>query len=681
MTNSLTFKTEVNEIPFETTFKTREKPVSNTKFVISLTSPAIILFLIAILIPIALGIFISFTNSSTQTGYFGNKLILTNFYELLFYGKRNSNLFWQYTYQTIFFSVVSLCIEFLLGLLFALILNKEFKGRGLARATLLIPWAIPTVASATIFRYEIFAPADSYGLINNIITFLNFQPVNFYGPDAEILFQLPVLIPYEPYITEIPIKMTMVTVILIDVWKTTPFITLLILAALQIVPKDLYKAGDVAGASNWQKFRYISWPLIKPGVGIALIFRMMQALRVYDAVVVFNDNSVNSMTSQSVILWISGDFGLASTVAVLLFLLIIIFAIFIFFSTRKKEKQGSKKIAEIGKTYQEKKIIYSVDQFLNATDIGLDTKIKPLSQRKINKYKRQRYFRRIIFYFSALFMCIFCALPFIWIFLRSFRYPYPDISQTSFELIPKVFSIDSYKILFQTSRFTGVSFDKALINSTILSGLTVLVVIIIGSLIAYAIAKFKFRGKNLLNSFIFSMNSLPPLIIIIPFFIQIIAVNSLLSFIELKDNIFTLILPYAAFNLPLAVFVLIAFFKEIPEELWSAAKVDGATNFQVFRKIIFPLTIPGIFTCAILVFIAAWNELLFAQIFLTSDAHHTVPRAILRFVFNELSLQAPWDTGIVLMAATSLATVPLVIVVLIFQKKIISGLTQGAVKG
>jgi len=149
----------------------------------------------------------------------------------------------------------------------------------------------------------------------------------------------------------------------------------------------------------------------------------------------------------------------------------------------------------------------------------------------------------------------------------------------------------------------------------------------------------------------------------------------------LKDNIYTLIIPYAAINLPLAVFVLTAFFSAIPEELWSAAKVDGASNFQIFRKIILPLTITGIFTCAILVFIAAWNELLFAQIFLTSDDNHTVPRAILRFVDNELSLQAPYDTGIALLAATSLATVPLVILVLIFQKKIVSGLTLGAVKG
>ena len=353
MSNCLTYKAEVIQLPD----KVAEKPPSNTKFVISIVSPAIILLLIAIFIPIALGIFISFTNSSASTGFLGDRLVLTNFYELLFFGRRTSDLFWQYTYQTIFFSLVSLSIEFILGLIFALILNNNFKGRGLARATLLIPWAIPTVASAVIFRYEIFSPSGDYGLINTLLTIFNFQTVNFFGPDAEILFYLPIFIPYEPFITDIPIKMTMITAIIVDVWKTTPFITLLILAAFQIVPEDLYKAADVAGASGWQKFRYISWPLIKAGVGIALIFRIMQALRVYDAIVVFNDNSVRSMTSLAVNLWISGKFGLASTVSVMLFIIIILFTIVILFGTRRREKVDfESERAQVGVVYKEKEL-------------------------------------------------------------------------------------------------------------------------------------------------------------------------------------------------------------------------------------------------------------------------------------------------------------------------------------
>jgi len=661
--------------------KDLEEPPSDNKFIAMIISPAIILLLIAIFVPIAIGIIISLRNSASTTGFFGTKFVLTNYFKVLIYGERDAQLFWQYTYQTIFFSVVSVIIEFVLGLAFALILNKKFKGRGLARAALLIPWAIPTVASATIFRYEIFSNPGNYGFINGLLGLFNLPQIEFYGASAPVLFKIPIAVPYSPYYGEIDITMTMITAIIGDVWKTTPFITLLILASLQIVGKDLYDAADIAGASGWQRFRYITWPLIKAGVGIALIFRMMQALRVYGAVVVWDEPSVNSMTVSAVNAFNNGEYGLSSAIAILLFALIILFAIFILIFTRRREKTGKGEQAEVGEIYEEEER-YHVKDFIEKTDLGFQTKLKAPTEAKIKWYKRKRIIKRGLFYLAVIFMCLFCALPFIWIVLRSFRNPYLNLyPQDGFELIPKFFSIESYEILFETSRYTGASFDQALLNSLLISSITVGIVVVVASLIAYAIAKFEFRGKSIMNSFIFSMNSLPPLIIIIPFFIQINTITVFLPFLKLEDNLFTLALPYAAFNLPLAVFILVSFFREIPDELSKAAKVDGASNFQVFRKVILPLTVPGIFTTAILVFIYAWNELIFAQVFLISDANNTVPLAILRFVFNPLSLRAPWATNLVLMAATSLATVPLVIVVLIFQRKIVSGLTRGAVKG
>jgi multiple sugar transport system permease protein len=858
-----------------------EKPPKDTKFVVALLTPGIILFAIAIVFPIVIGIFISFTNSGGSAGYFGNKITLTNYYELLSYGNYNTRDFWQYTYQTLFFAIVSLVLEFFLGLVFALILNKKFKGRGFARATILIPWAIPTVASATIFRFEIFNTAEDNGAINGIIQLFGGREIAFFGPDAAVInlegillvlmgilifalcyivllaikkrqlreslrkivifmtligvlfflllirfngavislktislvligilifalgyivvlaiirkkillssiiilvfayigvlalvlliglniipnqFQLGVIPPINPptvltSFADLEIKMTMFTVIIIDVWKTTPFITLLILATLSIVPQDLYQAGDIAGASGWQKFRYITWPLIKPGVGIALIFRMMQALRVYDAVVVFNDESVYSMTSHAVLLWQNTDYGKASAISVLLLVLIGLFALFILLFTRRAERTSSSKKP---KSHETKKLIEErtgIDEVvlkeekdikkkpsLYGSTIG--RKIEPISQTTVNWYIWKRRIKKGIFIALAIFMCLFCAAPFIWIVLRSFRNPF--ITQTQFELFPQFISLDSillmlwgilmclliyvvvlslirrqfraslrkiiiisvivgalsslilirfalfpedisfgaYQVIFVHADVYGVTFDKALLNGFILSGTTVVLVIIVGSLIAYAIAKFKFRAKGVLNSFIFSMNSLPPLIIIIPFYIQIVAIASILPFIDVLFKglpLMLLPLPYAAFNLPLAIFILIAFFREIPEDLWKAAKVDGAKNFQIFRKVILPLTIPGIFTCAILVFIASWNELLFAQIFLAGHIdQYTVPVAILRYLRNPQSLTATWNTDIALLAATTIATLPLVIVVLIFQKKIVSGLTRGAVKG
>jgi multiple sugar transport system permease protein len=147
--------------------------------------------------------------------------------------------------------------------------------------------------------------------------------------------------------------------------------------------------------------------------------------------------------------------------------------------------------------------------------------------------------------------------------------------------------------------------------------------------------------------------------------------------------LFPLILPYVAFNLPLGVFLLRSFFAEIPDELILAAKVDGATNFQIFRKILLPLTRPGIFTTAMMVFIFAWNELLFARMFLIqSDQFYTVPLSILQFQKSSSELTGiPWVPELVLNAASIIATLPLIIMVLILQKNIIKGITAGAVKG
>ncbi len=746
----------------DTTFKmaleVREKPPSNKVFLISLITPAIFIFILIVLFPIIIGIIVSFRNSTGITGYFGDEFTLSNFYWLLFRGDFRTRDFWQYTYQTIFFASVSLIIEFILGLMFAKLLNKKFRGRGLARAMILIPWALPTIASATIFRYEIFAPVDQFGLINNFLELLSLQPVAFFGPDAEVLFKLPTLIPYDPYIAEIDIIATMFTGIFVDIWKTTPFLTLLILAVLQIVPEDLYDAADIAGANSWQKFRYITWPLIKPGVGVALVFRMMDALRVYDAIVVFRDKEVRSMTWQAVNLFLSAqEYGLASAVSILLFIFIIGFALIISkFLKRdtdatKKRKLPRPKLFRRGVLQEIPSIKKEISTEMLTNDIEIEdeseltsftdhrVKLKEFSESKIKLIRIKLRSKKVLFIFSIIFMCLFCAAPFIWILLRSFRDPF--IVQTDFEYWPKYFSFRAFEVVFETSQFTGVSFSRALLNGFLLSGLTVVVVLIIGSLIAYALAKFDFSGKFWITGFIFTMTSLPPLIIIIPLFIQtatisdflsenrvissylililgiifivlaiglyvqsnkykkkhliatlsIILIISISSFIfmssapsdlfDLRDNILGLVFPYSALNLPLAVFVLQAFFREIPEDLWKAAKVDGASNFQIFRKIILPLTIPGIFTCAILVFITSWNELLFAQIWLVNDINHTVPRAILRFVQSPLSLTASWDTDIALMAATAISTVPLVVLVLIFQKKIISGLTRGAVKG
>ncbi|HWO84028.1 MAG TPA: carbohydrate ABC transporter permease, partial [Solirubrobacterales bacterium] len=235
--------------------------------------------------------------------------------------------------------------------------------------------------------------------------------------------------------------------------------------------------------------------------------------------------------------------------------------------------------------------------------------------------------------------------------------------------IPSSVSFDNYKSLFEG----GVSdspFIKPLINSIGIALITTTISIVLASFCAYAIARLEFPGKRLILAGALAIAMFPPISTVGPLF-------DMWRALHLYDTWLGLIIPYLTFSLPLAIYVLVAFFREIPWDLEQAAQVDGATPFQAFTKVIVPLAAPGVFTAAILVFIFCWNDFLFAISLTSSDASRTVPAA-LAFFTGESSFTAP--TGSIAAAAV-VVTVPIIVFVLIFQRRIVAGLTAGAVKG
>jgi multiple sugar transport system permease protein len=169
----------------------------------------------------------------------------------------------------------------------------------------------------------------------------------------------------------------------------------------------------------------------------------------------------------------------------------------------------------------------------------------------------------------------------------------------------------------------------------------------------------------------------PALVILVPLFLEYLWLGDTFN-IKLTNNLIGLLIPYITFNLPLTLFLLQNFFEEIPSELVKAARVDGASNFQVFRQVILPLAIPGVFTTAILVFIAAWNEFLFANLLL-NEPNWTIP--VVMASFEGIGRTQGYNANLLLSAATVIVTLPLILLVLAFQRQIVSGITAGAVKG
>ncbi len=261
---------------------------------------------------------------------------------------------------------------------------------------------------------------------------------------------------------------------------------------------------------------------------------------------------------------------------------------------------------------------------------------------------------------------IFALVPVIWLISLSLK---PPDAITDQRFIPSEISFDNYKSLFEGG-IDDSPFIKPLINSIGIALITTVISIVLASFCAYAIARLEFPGKRLILAGALAIAMFPPISTVGPLF-------DMWRSLGLYDTWPGLIIPYLTFSLPLAIYVLVAFFREIPWDLEQAAAVDGATPFQAFTKVIVPLAAPGVFTAAILVFIFAWNDFLFAISLTSSDASRTVP-ASLAFFTGESSFTQP--TGSIAAAAV-VVTVPIIVFVLFFQRRIVAGLTAGAVKG
>lgn len=259
---------------------------------------------------------------------------------------------------------------------------------------------------------------------------------------------------------------------------------------------------------------------------------------------------------------------------------------------------------------------------------------------------------------------VWCLLPVVWIIMLSFK-PEAETAAGSPQFLPKDWTWDNYASVLQDDLF-----QRALINSFGISLIATVLSVIIATLTAYAVARLEFKGKRVVLSIALAIAMFPVVSLVGPLF-------DMWRVIGLYDTWLGLIIPYMSFTLPLAIWTLTAFFREIPWEMEQAAQVDGATPWQAFRKVIVPLAAPGVFTAAILTFFFAWNDFVFGISLTSTTAARPVPAALAFFVGPD-QFNPPTST---LSAAAVVVTVPIIIIVLLFQRKIVAGLTSGAVKG
>ena len=265
--------------------------------------PALAVVAFVAIYPLGKTVYQSFTNQEFLPGLEPTKWVGLDNYRTLWHDA----VFRHSVWVTVKFTLITVSFEFVLGLIIALVVNSHFRGRGLMRAIMLVPWAIPTVVAAKIWQWML---DDVFGVVN------------------DLLMKLHIISHPHAWISD-PVT-SLASVCAVDIWKTTPFVALLLLAGLQVIPRDLYEAADVDGASPLQQFWRITLPLLKPAILVTLIFRTLDALRVFDVFYVFfggrQDTQTMAIYAQSTIVG-DGHVGFGAAISVAIFLIISVFVV------------------------------------------------------------------------------------------------------------------------------------------------------------------------------------------------------------------------------------------------------------------------------------------------------------------------------------------------------------------
>jgi len=272
--------------------------------------------------------------------------------------------------------------------------------------------------------------------------------------------------------------------------------------------------------------------------------------------------------------------------------------------------------------------------------------------------------RRVLFTIAVVLIVIFSLAPILWQVLTSFK-TNADISAVPTVYLPSEFTLEHYIDIFRRRPFLNYMLNSAFVAIT-----STLLCLLLGTPAAYALARLRLPGEQIILAIVL-------IVTLFPYILLFLGLLEIVRATGLANNYIALIVPYTAMNVPLTILVMRSFFQQLPRDLEDSAKVDGYNTWGMLAKILLPMTIPALVTTGILTFIAAWNEFLFALTFITRESMKTIPVAVAQLSGSSV-FEIPYGAQA---AATVVGTIPLVILVLLFQRRIVQGLTSGAVKG
>jgi multiple sugar transport system permease protein len=566
----------------------------------------------------------------------------------------------QYTFWAVF-------LKFIAGMVAALLLHRMKRFGTVFTGLVLLPWIMPEVVRAITWK----------GLLDPI-----------YGSVNHALIDLGIIDRAIPFLGD-P-KLALLSVIMVNLWAGIPFFTVLLVAGLKAIDKELYEAAAIDGASAWRQFLHITLPGLKYVIIVETLLSTIWTFNGFSGVFLLTGGGPVGATKVYSVYAVEAarSFRIGSAVAAalsmtpFLLLLIVILGRYMMAGHRTRlivedESRGPVMQALYLLAWPIRMLVALVLKIFWVVNDNLERVVEYIggavsraifgtSEDRQTAIRRHKWNKRFISLFAAVVLGLLLAfemLPFYWVFITSFK---SDLQNTTFTSVywPDPWIGDQYARLLGPARNFLVWYRNTLTVGII----TPLISTVVAALGAYGLTRLRWRGRGPLSNIVLVAYLMPPVLMIISIF-------QIFSRIGLTNNLSGLIVSYATFSLPFALWLMMGYYASIPEELESAGLIDGCNRFQVFWKIVFPLTKPALMAVFLFGVTNAWNEYLFAYVLITRESMMTLPVGLGQMIIGDV---LPWGE---LTAASMLMAVPVFLIYTFGQRFMVAGLTAGAVKG
>lgn len=629
--------------------------------------PTLVLVAGLILFPIVSSIVTSTTERhGAETVFVG----LDNYTALL-----DDALFHKGVLNSFVFTAYAEIFKVTLGLIAALMLHHMRRGRAILAGVILLPWVVPTVVTAFTWR-SLFDPI--FGSVNVLLTDSGIGPA---------LAAIGLVDSWPAEWLSDP-ALAMPAVILVNVWKGIPFFTVTFLAGLKAIDSGLYEAAMVDGASSWQRFVHITLPGLRNIMIVTVLLSSIWTFNNFDLIWLMTQGGPGDATAPYVMVAYSKAIqqlqpGAGAAVTLVMLPIIGILVMILVRMMRRGDRPGGGEKERRRLTPAQRRalpwviVVVSVLVLVWASPhivwkaafvLGVFVVLAAAVGRVVSALAARgnglaaRLVSGTGTGVALVGLLGFVLAPLYWMTVTAFKSDNQIVARTD-DLWPTPWTTEQF-----TNLFTGRAFGTWYVNTILVSVASTVIALVCAALAGYALARLRFRGSESFTVTILLTYVMPGALLFIPLY-------QLMSGIGLNDSLWALVLAYPTFTLPFATWLLVGYFKSIPADLEEAALVDGCTRFGAFVRVVLPLAKPGLLAVALFTLTNAWNEFLFAFVFITKDDYKTLPVGMQSMIFGDVVPQGQ------LAAASLLISIPVVLMYAFGQRFLTEGLTAGAVKG